>query len=276
MPRPDEPSTCRSGDAPPAPVLIDLNADMGEGFGAWTMGDDEALLDVVSSANIACGYHAGDAGTMARSCAAAVARGVVIGAHVSYRDLAGFGRRAMDVPPTVVRDEVLYQLAALDGMARGAGGRVRYVKPHGALYHRACTDPVVAGAVTAAVAAFDGSLGILALPGSCLLTAAAGAGLDAYAEGYLDRGYDQAGGLVPRGEPGALLDDPSAIAARAVEMVLDRCVEVAGGGMAPVEVASLCAHSDTPGAIDAARAARRALEEAGVAVRAFCRSAGDR
>lgn len=254
--------------------MIDLNADLGEGFGAWTMGDDQALLDVVSSANIACGYHAGDAGTMARSCAAAVARGVVIGAHVAYRDLAGFGRRAMDVPAAVVRDEVLYQVAALDGMARGAGGRVRYVKPHGALYHRACTDRGVAEAVTAAVAAFDGSLAILALPGSCLLAAAADAGLGAYAEGYLDRGYDAGGGLVPRGEPGALIDDPAVIAARAVTMVLDHRVEVAGGGVASLEVVSLCTHGDTPGAVDAARAARRALEEAGVTVRAFCAPAG--
>ncbi|HYY17242.1 MAG TPA: 5-oxoprolinase subunit PxpA, partial [Streptosporangiaceae bacterium] len=166
------------------PPAIDLNADLGEGFGAWRLGDDEALLAIVTSANIACGFHAGDPLILRRCCAAAVARGVAIGAQVSYRDLAGFGRREMDVPPDELTAEVLYQLAALDGIARAEGGRVRYVKPHGALYNRMARDPVQAAAVAAAVAAYDRSLPLLTLPGGAAVQAAADAGLRAAAEAF--------------------------------------------------------------------------------------------
>src|SRR3984957_9997401 len=167
--------------------VLDLNADLGESYGAWRLGDDEALLGLVTSTNIACGFHAGDPLTIRRACAAAVARGVAIGAQVSYRDLAGFGRREMDVPPDELAAEVLYQLAALDGIARAEGGRVRYVKPHGALYNRIARDPVQAQAVVAAVAAYDRALPLLTLPGSVAAQAAADAGLRAAAEAFADR-----------------------------------------------------------------------------------------
>jgi UPF0271 protein len=246
---------------------VDLNADLGEGFGAWRMGDDDGLLEVVTSANIACGFHAGDASTMARVCAAAVERGVAIGAHVAYRDLAGFGRRAMDVAPAVVRDEVLYQVGALDGLARAAGGGVAYIKPHGALYHRACSEPAAAEAVAAAAAAVG--VGVLGLPGSALLSAAADADVPAWAEGYLDRGYDADGGLVDRRRPGALLHGADEIATRAVSMVRDGRVTAVDGTEVALAVRSLCAHGDEPEALEVARRTRAALEDAGVAVAAF-------
>ena len=263
-----------SGDRP-VPV-VDLNADLGEGFGAWEMGDDDALLGVVTSANIACGFHAGDPSIMARVCERAAAEGVVIGAHVGYRDLAGFGRRAMDVAPSTVRDEVLYQLGALDGFARAAGARVRYVKPHGALYHRACAEADVAAAVVAAITRYGGGIGVLGLPGSALVAAAVAAGIPGWAEGYLDRAYGRDGALVPRGRPGAVLEDSTAIAERAVSMVRSGEVTAITGERVPVAVRSLCTHGDTPGAVATAAAVRRALEAAGIAVRAFadCAVAG--
>jgi 5-oxoprolinase (ATP-hydrolysing) subunit A len=227
---------------------VDLNADLGEGF------DDAALLAVVTSANVACGFHAGDAVTMRRVCSLAAERGVAVGAHVSYLDREGFGRRAMAVPPDTLAADVLYQLGALAAIAGAAGTRVRYVKPHGALYNAAVDDAQMARAVVEAVVAFGG-LPVLGLPGSRLLAAAAQAGLEAVPEGFPDRGYTPDGTLVQRGEPGALIEDPSAIAAHAVQL--------AGG------VRSLCVHGDSPGAVDAARACRTALEAAGVVLEAF-------
>ncbi|MCU4184277.1 LamB/YcsF family protein [Acidiferrimicrobium sp. IK] len=250
-------------------LSVDLNADLGEGFGPWTMGDDDGLLEVITSANVACGFHAGDPSIMARVCERAVAVGVAIGAHVSYRDLVGFGRRDLDVEPGALRDDVLYQLGALAGFARAAGGRVSYVKPHGALYHRACAQPDAAAAVVEAVAAFGDGVGVLALPGSALLSAAASAGVPAFAEGYLDRGYEPGGGLLHRSRPGAVIDDSAAIAARAVRIAVDGEVTASTGEVVALSVVSLCAHGDTPSAVASARAARRALESAGVTVRAF-------
>src|SRR5437899_469293 len=177
--------------------MIDLNSDLGEGFGAWSMGDDEALLEIVTSANIACGFHAGDPSIMRRTCAVAVERGVRIGAHISYRDLAGFGRRAIAVPPRELTDECLYQIGALDAVARAAGDRVRYGKPHGALYNSAAVDASIAEAVATAVARYGG-LSLLGLPGSEHETAAAAAGIEFHAEGFADRAYTPAGTLVPR------------------------------------------------------------------------------
>ncbi|WP_233492313.1 LamB/YcsF family protein [Blastococcus sp. TF02A-30] len=248
---------------------IDLNADLGEGFGVWRLGDDDALLGVVSSANVACGFHAGDPSTMRRVCAGAAAAGVAVGAQVSYRDLAGFGRRFVDVAPAELADDVLYQLAALDGVARATGTRVRYVKPHGALYNAVVAHEEQARAVVDAVVAYDPALPVLGLPGSALLRAAAAAGLRTVPEGFADRGYTAAGTLVPRREPGALVTDPAAVAERAVRMAAEGAVVAVDGGTVPVAVESVCVHGDTPGAVALARAVRTALEDAGLAVTPF-------
>ena len=181
-------------------MRMDLNADLGEGFGIWRLGDDEALLDMVTSANVACGFHAGDPLTMRRVCAAAADRGVAIGAQVGYRDLVGFGRRRIDIDPDELAADVLYQLGALDACARAAGTSVRYVKPHGALYNTAADDPAQAGAIAAAVAAYDRTLPLLGLPGSALADAAHAAGLPFVAEAFADRAYQPDGRLVPRGD----------------------------------------------------------------------------
>ncbi|MGO4301113.1 LamB/YcsF family protein [Leifsonia sp. RAF41] len=248
---------------------IDLNSDLGESFGAWTMGDDAALLRVVSSANVACGFHAGDASTMLSVCREAAANGVTVGAHVSYRDLAGFGRRAMDVPPAELRDEVLYQLAALSGLTRVAGTAARYVKPHGALYNRIVHDERQANAVVDAVIAFDPSLALLGLAGSAVERAAGEAGLRFVREAFVDRGYRSDGTLVPRTEPGALLSDQAEIAARAVRMVTDGAVTAIDGEEVTVQVDSLCLHGDTPGAVAMALAVRAALAAADIGVEPF-------
>ncbi|MGY1804273.1 LamB/YcsF family protein [Blastococcus sp. SYSU D00922] len=252
----------------PGPA-VDLNADLGEGFGVWRLGDDDALLDVVSSANVACGFHAGDPRTMRRVCARAAAAGVAVGAQVSYRDLPGFGRRFIDVEPGELAADVLYQLAALDGVARAEGTRVAYVKPHGALYNAAVTHEAQAQAVVDAVLAFDPGLPLLGLPGSALLRAAGAAGMRPVPEGFADRGYTPEGRLVPRHEPGALAEDPAAVVERAVRMVTDAVVTAVDGSTVPMPVESICVHGDTPGAAQLARAVRTALTDAGVTVRSF-------
>jgi 5-oxoprolinase (ATP-hydrolysing) subunit A len=251
------------------PGVIDLNADLGESFGAWCLGDDEALLSIVTSANIACGFHAGDPLTIRRACAGAVARGVRIGAQVSYRDLAGFGRREMDVPADELTAEVLYQIAALDGVARAEGGQVRYVKPHGALYNRCARDPVQAAALAAAISAYDARLPLLMLPGSEAERVAAGAGLTVVAEAFADRAYRADGSLVPRGQPGAVITDPAAVAARVTTMATGGVLESADGQQVPARPRSVCVHGDTAGAVALATAVRDALERAGVKVAPF-------
>ncbi|MFI6349770.1 LamB/YcsF family protein [Streptomyces sp. NPDC050560] len=248
---------------------IDLNADLGEGFGRWRLTDDERLLTVVTSANVACGFHAGDAATMRSVCEMAAACGVRIGAHVAYRDLAGFGRRAMDVPPAELAAEVAYQIGALDVFARAAGSRVSYVKPHGALYHRAAHDAGQAAAVAAGVRLAGGALAVLGPPGSLLLSAAAEAGLPAVAEGFADRAYTAAGGLVPRGAAGALVAEPAEVVARSVRLARTGRVAALDGADVAVRAASLCLHGDTPGAAALARRVRDGLEAAGVRVAAF-------
>jgi 5-oxoprolinase (ATP-hydrolysing) subunit A len=253
---------------PQAPV-VDLNSDLGEGFGAWRLGDDEALLSIVSSANVACGFHAGDPGIMRRVAGAAVARGVAIGAQVSYRDLAGFGRRPIAVPPDELTDEVLYQLAALDGLARVEGGRVAYLKPHGALYNTIVTDEDQAAAVVEAVRAYDPALPVLGLPGSVFLRQAAEAGLTTVAEAFADRAYTPAGHLVSRRLPGAVLHDPAEIAARCVRLATTQRVEAIDGTTVEVAARSICVHGDTPGAVEIARRVRAALLDAGVELRRF-------
>ncbi|MFD3939874.1 LamB/YcsF family protein [Streptomyces sp. NPDC058611] len=267
---------------PPA-AAIDLNADLGEGFGRWTLTDDEALLAVVTSANVACGFHAGDPSIMRRVCELAAERGVRIGAQVSYRDLAGFGRRSMDVPAGELADEVAYQIGALEVFARAAGSTVSYVKPHGALYNRTVHDADQAAAVVAGVRLAAGTgpggrsaaglpvlgLPVLGLPGSLLLAAAADAGLTAVPEAFADRAYTAAGTLLPRTEPGAVLHDPDAVVARAVRMAVEGVVAAADGSAVRVAARSLCLHGDTPGAAGLARRVRDALAAAGVAVEAF-------
>jgi UPF0271 protein len=251
------------------PLTIDLNADLGEGFGVWRLGDDDALLAIVTSANIACGFHGGDPLTLRRSCAGAVARGVAIGAQVSYWDLAGFGRRHMDVPADELTAEILYQIAALDGIARAEGGRVRYVKPHGALYNRIARDRVQADAVVAAIAAYDRALPLLTLPGSAAERAADDAGLPVAAEAFADRAYTSEGTLVSRGEPDSVLADPDEVAERAVAMVTRGTVVSADGHEVALRAQSVCVHGDTPGAVELARAVRKGLETAGVRLMPF-------
>jgi UPF0271 protein len=250
-------------------AAIDLNSDLGEGFGVWRLGDDQALLGIVTSANAACGFHAGDPSIMRAIAVGAVAHDVAVGAQVSYRDLAGFGRRAMDIAPDELTNEVLYQLGALDALCRVAGTRVRYVKPHGALYNTCVVDDVQAQAVVRAVMEFDDALPILGLPGSALLRHAEQAGLTPVSEGFVDRAYTPTGHLVPRSDPAALVSDPDAVVERSVRLATAGEVVAVDGSVLAMRVSSLCVHGDTPGAVDLARRVRRALGEAGVAVRRF-------
>ncbi|BCK72843.1 UPF0271 protein [Streptomyces libani subsp. rufus] len=251
------------------PPVIDLNADLGEGFGRWQLTDDEALLSVVTSANVACGFHAGDPATMRRVCELAAERGVVIGAQVSYRDLAGFGRRAMDVPPDELAAEITYQIGALEVFARAAGARVGYVKPHGALYNRCVHDEEQARAVVDGIRAAGGGLPVLGLPGSRLHEAAARAQLPVIGEAFADRAYTPEGTLVPRREPGAVIHDPDEVVKRALGMARDQAVTARDGRRVAVPARSLCLHGDTPGAADLARRVRSELTAAGVHVRSF-------
>jgi UPF0271 protein len=249
--------------------VIDLNSDLGEGFGRWTLGDDEAMLDLVTSANVACGFHAGDPTILRRVCGQAAERGVAIGAQVGYRDLAGFGRRHIDVDPAELVNELIYQLGALDGIARVEGARVTYVKPHGALYNDAASNPVTAAAVAEAIALFDPTLPLVGLAGSELLAAAGGAGLPGVAEAFADRAYTAQGLLVSRREEGAVLHDPAVIAARCVRLVTEGTVEAIDGSSVPVAAQSICVHGDTEGAVAIAVAVREALEGAGVEIAPF-------
>jgi UPF0271 protein len=240
---------------------IDLNADLGEGFGAWRLGDDDALLEVVTSANVACGFHAGDPSTMAAVCRRAVEKGVAIGAQVGYRDLAGFGRRRIDYAHDELRDDIVYQIGALEAFCRIAGDRVRYVKPHGALYNTAAVDELQASAVVAAVVAYDPALPVLCQPGSVLAVRAAEAGLTVVGEGFADRGYLPDGRLVPRSRPDAVVHDPDEVVARVVQMAVDSSVRAVDGTTVECRVRSICLHGDTPGAVRLARAVRAGLAD---------------
>jgi len=229
---------------------VDLNADVGEGFGRWSLGDDDGLMAVITSANVACGFHAGDPTVIRATCRAAAAAGVAVGAQVSYPDLAGFGRRFVDMEPGELTDAVLYQLAALEGIARVEGTRVRYLKPHGALYNAVGHHESQAAAVVEAIVAHGRNLPVLGLPGSCIHRIAVERGVDAVAEGFADRGYTDAGTLIPRGQPGALLVDGDAVRAQTV-LLLDQ------------GVASICVHSDTPGAAMLAAVVRDTIASSG-------------
>jgi UPF0271 protein len=248
---------------------MDLNADLGESFGAWRLGDDAGMQRVVTSANVACGFHAGDPGTMRRVAGEAAQRGIAVGAQVGYRDLAGFGRRHIAYTFGELRDDILYQLAALDGFCRVARTRVRYLKPHGALYHTAVTDAEQAAAVVAAVCEYDETLPVLCLPDSLLATLAADAGLRPVAEGFADRGYLPDGRLVPRSEPGALITDADEVAARAVRMAVKGTVVAVDGSIIPCRVESICLHGDTPSAVELAEQVRAELAANGVGLAPF-------
>jgi 5-oxoprolinase (ATP-hydrolysing) subunit A len=250
-------------------AVIDLNADVGEGFGRWTLGDDDALLEVVTSANVACGFHAGDPTIMRRICARAVEHGVRIGAQVGYRDLAGFGRRDLDVAPDDLAADVLYQVGGLQACASAAGGDVDYLKPHGALYNRVVWDDAQAAAVIEAVRAFDSSLPVLGLPESALLRHAAAATLPTVLEAFADRAYRSDGTLVPRTEQGAVISEEAAVAARVVRIVRENLVLADDGTDVWLAPRSICLHGDTPGAAALARRTRTALEQADVRVEAF-------
>jgi 5-oxoprolinase (ATP-hydrolysing) subunit A len=250
-------------------AAVDLNSDLGEGFGVWRLGDDAALLRIVTSANVACGFHAGDPSIMRAVAVGAVANDVAVGAQVSYRDLAGFGRRRMDVAPDDLTDDVLYQLGALDGLCRVAGTRVRYVKPHGALYNTCVDDDGQARAVVRAVKEYDETLPILGLPGSALLRHAERAGLTPVSEGFADRAYTPDGHLVPRSDPDALVTDPVTVAERSVRLATSGEMVAVDGTVLEMPVSSVCVHGDSPGAVDLAERVRHALEQAGVVVRRF-------
>ncbi len=248
--------------------VIDLNADVGERPGRELLADDAAILDAVTSANVACGLHAGDAETMRASCEAAVARGVRIGAHVGYDDRAGFGRRELGVAAARLRDETSYQLDALESCAEAVGGRLAYVKPHGALYARCVADRPAADAIAAAAAAFERPLALLGPPDSELLAAAAARGLVPVAEGFVDRAYLANGELMARGRPGSVLA-PAAALEQAERLACAGRAVAADGTPLRLIVGSLCVHSDTPGAARLARRVRDRLELAGVEFRAF-------
>jgi UPF0271 protein len=247
-------------------MRIDLNSDLGESFGPWPMGNDEALMASVTSANVACGFHAGDPSVMRRTIAVAAEHGVAIGAHPGFPDLVGFGRREMQVSPEEVEDLVLYQVAALAGLARARGLPLQHVKAHGALYNMACRDERLAGAIARAVAAFDRSLVLLGLPGSRLLDAGVRAGLRVVAEGFADRAYEPDGSLVSRRQSGSVIHDAPTVVARAVRMARERKVVASDGSIIDLPVDTLCLHGDTPGAADLARQVRQALEEADIRV----------
>lgn len=250
---------------------VDLNADLGEGFGVWLLGDDEALLDTITSANLACGFHAGDPRTMRRMCIAAASSGVTIGAQVAYRDLAGFGRRRIEYEPDELRDDVLYQIAALDGFARVAGTRVKYVKPHGALYRTTTDDEEQTAAVVAAIVEYDLTLAVLGLPGSALLRLAERVGLRTVAEGYPHRGYLPSGELARRKVPGALITEADEILKRAIHLAAYGEVVAVDGTVIEAGVDSLCLPAEAPGAATLAHAIRSGLAEVGVAVAPFTR-----
>jgi UPF0271 protein len=248
---------------------IDVNCDLGESFGAWVMGDDAAMLDVVSSANVACGFHGGDPTTMLATCRAARDRGVVVGAHVSYHDLAGFGRRFVDAGEAEVHADVLYQLSALAGVAASVGAEVRYVKPHGALYNRIARDPVHAAAVADAVAAYPARLAVLGLAGSAIERACVQRSVRFVREAFIDRAYLADGSLVPRSRAGAVLGPADGVAERALRMVVDGVVETIDGETIELDAASLCVHGDSPDAVRMASEVRGTLLAAGVRVEAF-------
>ena len=248
---------------------IDLNSDLGENVPDRVVSDDAAMLGLVTSANVSCGFHAGNPEGIRATVDAAVKGGVVIGAHPGYGDYEGFGRRALDVPAATLQAQVEYRIGALIGLTTGVGGEVAYVKPHGGLYNAIVRDEAQAKVVVDAVRAIDDSLVFLGLAGSVANRVAAEAGLTVAAEAFADRAYNPDGSLVSRSEPNAVLSDPAAVAARVLRLVTTGQVEAIDGSLIDVDAQSICFHGDSQGSIDMARAARALLESEGVAVSAF-------
>lgn len=250
------------------PSSIDLNCDLGESFGRWTLGQDAELMESISSCNVACGFHAGDPDVMRRTVRLAKENGIAIGAHPGLPDLVGFGRRTMSVTPQEVESLVLYQVGALAAIARAEGASLRHVKAHGALYNMAIRDRPLADAIARAVAAFDSSLLLFGLPGSELLRAGEAAGLAVAAEGFADRAYEPDGSLTPRSLPDAVIHNPDAVVARAVLMAREGVVVARNGEEVPMRVATICTHGDTPGSHLLTRRLREGLAQQGIKVRA--------
>jgi UPF0271 protein len=250
-------------------TTIDLNSDLGEGYGAWQMGDDIAMLDIVSSANVACGFHAGDPRTLMGTLSQAAARGVAVGAHVSYPDRVGFGRRNMDIAPDELRADVIYQIGALQGLARVAGTRVTYVKPHGALYNTIAQDAGQGDVVIAAIQAIDPDLVLMGLAGAPILDRARAAGLRVVAEAFADRAYTPQGMLVSRREKDAVLHDPETVAARMVQLATTGVIQAVDGSDLRLQADSICVHGDSPGAVAMAASIRQALLANGIGITAF-------
>lgn len=248
---------------------IDLNSDLGESYGQWNMGDDAAILPVVSSANVACGFHAGSPAGILATLNAARVNGVAVGAHVAYPDLVGFGRRNMDIASDELTADVIYQIGALQGLARAAGTRVRYVKPHGALYNTIAHDSRQALAVIAAIKAVEPALPLVVLAGSPLAQLARDEGLTVIAEAFADRAYHADGTLVSRREPGAVLHDPKRVAERMLELITKGGLASVEGQFTRIDADSICVHGDSPGAIDMARQVRTLLEQNGIMIRSF-------
>lgn len=250
-------------------TAIDLNSDVGESFGRWTLGDDNAMFASVSSANVACGFHAGDPSVIRRTCREAAAAGVVIGAHVGYRDLAGFGRRFLDISPSELADDIVYQIGALQALAAAERTKVQYVKPHGGLYNAIVKHTAQAQAVVDAVKSVDPSLPIMGLPGSEVLRLAELAGMRAVSEAFADRAYNPDGTLVSRSLPGAVLEDPQQVAEHVLRMATESAVRAIDGSVLKIRAESICVHGDSPGAVAMATAVKSALGDAGVSIGSF-------
>ncbi|MBP6686054.1 MAG: LamB/YcsF family protein [Leucobacter sp.] len=255
-------------------MRIDLNSDLGEHYGSWRMGDDESMLQTVTSANIACGFHAGDPKTAFATLTGAAARGVAVGAHVSYPDLAGFGRRPMVLPADELEALVIYQIGALQALAMAANTEVRYVKPHGALYNSIAFNEAEAAIVIAAIRRVNPELALVCLAGSPLVEQASAAGLRAVSEAFADRAYEPNGALVSRTEPGAVLHDPELVAARMLQLVERGTVTARDGSEVELQAESICVHGDSPDAVNMARAVRTRLLGAGVDLASFTDAVG--
>lgn len=255
-------------------LSIDLNSDLGEGYGAWTMGDDAAMMKIVSSANVACGFHAGDPSGILETLRQAAYHGVAVGAHVSYPDRVGFGRRAMDVAPADLAADVIYQIGALQALCTAAGTRVTYVKPHGALYNTIADDARQGDAVISAIKAVDPSLALMGLAGAPILTRAADAGLATVAEAFADRAYTPSGALVSRRETGSVLHDANLVAERMLQLATKGTIQASDGTVLRLQVDSICVHGDSPGAVQMAARVRQVLTAQGVAIMANSKRTG--
>ena len=250
-------------------MRIDINSDMGESFGAYTIGHDAGLMKSITSANIAAGFHGGDPSVLRDTIRLAKAHGVAVGAHPGFPDLVGFGRRDLNVTPREAEDFVLYQIAAVAGVAWAEGVKVQHVKPHGALFNMAVRNAELATAIARAIAAIDRSLILFGLPGSEILNAGRAAGLRVAAEVFADRAYEPDGSLASRRKPGSVIHDPEAVVARAVRMIKERSVVAIDGTVVPLDAETICVHGDTPGSDNLAAKIRDGLESAGVTVKAI-------